>query len=120
MPLRRALAERAAPPHDAAQPPDGAEAILVGNIVAGEERAATLERQLRHERLDGAALVGMACMKLDDHLAFQEPQRPARSCGEGPGEVARLRLAMRGAAIVQGERQPLVFETQSQIPRGEI
>lgn len=102
----------------AAKLTDGEEAVLVGEVVAEEDRLGALERGLGHEGADGVALARAGRSQLYDHVAGLQGQAGDRR--QALGQIDRLLLAVGGQAVVQGQAERLVLDQQARVAVGEV
>ena len=135
------LRERGAGPDldpPAAHLPDGREAVLVGPIVADEQRQPVAKWRLRHVFLDGGALVAARRSDLHHRLAgLQPPRRVARlgdvgahhpmhvrrkprrnsysviPSGRSSGAVNRMRAGIASSISASNEEAPTTFSIAS-------
>ena len=100
----------------AAAPHDFGEAVLVGDVVAGEQRFAPGEGRLGHEAGDGVRLAAAGEFQLDHLAAAQELDAPVL-VGEPPGELHAGSGELRPLAVVQRDGARLDLAQQARIAR---
>src|SRR3954452_8735265 len=86
------------------------EAVLVGGVVADKHGSAAAKRRLGEEGGDHRALVMVAGLELENHLAGDQPQGAAFLLNERLDCVADLGCFLRDCPVMQRQSPALVFE----------
>ena len=98
---------------------DNPEPILVGDIVAAEDRPSPEERRFAHERFDGRALGGLARSDFEYELAFDDLPSWGSVLESSVQDIPASISQQRGKAVVQGNSVFLVFDENARMLRRE-